>query len=273
MTARILAVALLVSVISSPVVAQGGAGGGAGGSSSGASGGAPGSQPGGTAGVSPSTSIPSVGTPGVPGPTNGAGLPGGPGPGNPIAPNQPASSPPPAAGGRSSNDAGVGSAITTTNPPGQGGGAPANSKSPTNAMSTDMQGTSAAAAEFHPEAVIDKSLDQASAEITAMSPAELRRLVAMFDQCTFKQHPAERAGKCAAARKQYTSEFGKNRAVDRALAELDRVVRFQRMFRTANVTSTEYEDNINNRLRGAARLALNSTDQTAQVSLKPRGAR
>jgi hypothetical protein len=39
------------------------------------------------------------------------------------------------------------------------------------------------------------------------------------------------------------------------------------------VTSTEYEDNINNRLRGAARLALNSTDQTAQVSLKPRGAR
>jgi hypothetical protein len=137
----------------------------------------------------------------------------------------------------------------------------------------DMQGTSAAAAEFHPEAVIDKSLDQASADITAMSPTELRRLVAMFDQCTFKQHPAERAGKCAAASKRYKSEFGKNRAIDRALAELDRIVRFQRMFRTADVTSTEYEDSINSRLRGAARVALASTDQTAQVSLKQQGAR
>jgi hypothetical protein len=44
------------------------------------------------------------------------------------------------------------------------------------------------------------------------------------------------------------------------------------MFRTAAATSTEYEDNINSRLRGTARLALASTDQTAQVSLKRQGA-
>jgi hypothetical protein len=69
------------------------------------------------------------------------------------------------------------------------------------------------------------------------------------------------------------ASFGKNRAVDRALVELERIVRFQRMFRTVDATSTEYEDNINSRLRGAARLALGSTDQTAQVSLKRRGAR
>jgi hypothetical protein len=155
----------------------------------------------------------------------------------------------------------------------QGGGSPANSKSSTNAKSMERQGTSAAAAEFHPEAVIDRSLEQASADITAMSAAELRQLVTMFDQCTIKQHPTDRAGKCAAASKRYKSEFGKNRAVDRALAELERIVRFQRMFRTAAGTSTEYEDNINSRLRGAAKLALASTDQTAQVSLKRQGAR
>jgi hypothetical protein len=265
MTTRIFAIALLLSVMSSPVIAQGGAGGGAGGSSAGgAAGGAPGSAPSGTAGVSPSTSNPSVGTAGVPGPSSGAGLPGGPG-NTTVAPNQPVASSPPAAG-RSSSDTGAGLNITTTNAP-QGGGSPADAKA------MEMQGTSAAAAEFHPEAVIDRSLDQASADITAMSPVELRRLVALFDQCTVKQHPVERAGQCAAASKRYKSEFGKNRAVDRAMTELERVVRFQHMFRAADVTSTEYEDNINNRLRGAARLALASTDQTAQVSLKQRGAR
>jgi hypothetical protein len=136
-----------------------------------------------------------------------------------------------------------------------------------------MQGTSAAAAEFHPEAVIDRSLEQASADITAMPTTELRQLVTMFDQCTFKQHPADRAGKCAAASKRYKSAFGKNRAIDRALAELERIVRFQRMFRTSDATSTEYEDNINTRLRGAAKLALATTEQTAQVSLKRQGAK
>jgi hypothetical protein len=184
MTIRILAFALLASVISSPVIAQGGGSSSAGG----AAGAAPGSAPSGTAGVSPSTSNPSVGTAGVPGPTNGAGLPGGPGPGNNTpTPNQPAANPSSDAAGRPGSDTGIGS--ETVLPSGQGGGSPANVKSPANAKSTEMEGTSAAAAEFHPEAVIDKSLDQASADITAMSSVELRRLFTLFDQCTFKQRP------------------------------------------------------------------------------------
>jgi hypothetical protein len=121
--------------------------------------------------------------------------------------------------------------------------------------------------DFHPEAVVDKALGEAANEITTMQPSELRQLNSLFDACTVSQHPALRQGKCAAATNLYKSRFGKDRAIDRALAELARVVRFQHMFRTSGVRSTDYEDNINKRLRGSTALALAAAGQSVEVSL------
>jgi hypothetical protein len=70
-----------------------------------------------------------------------------------------------------------------------------------------------------------------------------------------------------AASKRYKLAFGKDRAIDRAITELERVVRFQRMFRTNGAVTTEYEDNINKRLRGTAALALVSSLQSQPVRL------
>jgi hypothetical protein len=141
----------------------------------------------------------------------------------------------------------------------------------TAASSASTTGQSSQGPDFHPEAVTDKGLGEAASEITAMQSTELRQLDALFDACTVGQHPALRQGKCAAATKLYKSSFGKDRAIDRALAELDRVVRFQHMFRGNEVASTEYEDNVNRRLRGSTALALAATGQSAQVSLVQKG--
>jgi hypothetical protein len=78
----------------------------------------------------------------------------------------------------------------------------------------------------------------------------------MFEVCTVNQHPVDRQGKCGAAAKRYKLAFAKDRAIDRAMAELERVVRFQKMFRTTGAITTEYEDNTNKRLPVRALFAV-----------------
>lgn len=259
MAIRIVTSTLLALTLSTSAIAQstGGAG-----SAGGAAGGASGSAPAGTAGASPSASAPAVGTPGIPGPASGAGLPGGPGPGNTVvAPNQPpAPSAAPAVGEarRSSGSNPVGGSTVNSGR----NTAPVNRSEPITARSS-TQGP-----DFHPEAVTDRALAEAVSEIRVMPASELRQLDALFDTCTVTEHPIIRDGKCAAATRQYKSNFGKDRAIDRALAELDRVVRFQQMFRTSGVRFTDHEDNINNRLRSSTALALTATGQSEPVSLK-----
>jgi len=258
MRKRFAAIALVGVALSTSAIAQGTSGGGAGGrSSGGAPAGAPGSSPSGTAGT-PSTASPAIGTPGVPGPSTGAGMPGGPGPGAPATPNL---TPPPVSAPRAGSAGNIGSAApaaSTTS--GQGASQPGPSRTPSRAHSP-------AGAQFNPGAVIDTSLDRASLDITEMSASELRALVSMFDRCTFNQHPWDREGACGAASKRYKQTFGKDRAIDRAITELERIVRFQKMFRGTGA-STEYEDRINKRLRGAAALALAFHQQGTRVGLE-----
>lgn len=89
-----------------------------------------------------------------------------------------------------------------------------------------------------------------------MSVDELRALVALLDMCTKNDHPAERTGGCGAANRRYKVNYTKGRQIDRTLAELDRVVRFQNMFKQAGPRHTEYENRINSRLRLAAKTSL-----------------
>lgn len=258
---RTLSIALLAALLSTAAIAQSGTSGG-GASVGGAAGGAPGSQPSGTAGVSPSTSNPSVGTPGTPGPSSGAGLPGGTGPGSTVVvPVQP---PPPISGaiGSPREQSNVGTSLPQTN---------------TNVgpRSNTGQGSSRVANaqvinEFNPGAVTDRGLDAAVNDIAAMRSHELRSLTRVLDVCTANEHPKERVGKCGAVRRSYKSEFDQGRPIDLSLAELDRVVRFQHMFRTSGVPNTEYEDRINDRLRKSARLALATNELREQLAVDSR---
>jgi hypothetical protein len=264
MAIRILANTVLAMMLTTSALAQssGGSSSAGGGAGGGTAGGAAAAGVTGTAGVSPSPSAPAVGTPGIPGSTNGAGVPGGPGPGNTaVAPNQPpAPAPAPVIGEARGSAATVsGSTVNSGRNTGQANAA------------VSAAPPSSQASEFHPEAVVDRALAEAEKEITAMQASELRQLDALFDACTSKGHPIVRQGKCAAATRQYKSSFGKDRAVDRALAELERVVRFQHMFATTGSVSTDHEDKINNRLRGSTTVALAATGQSAQVSLKQKG--
>jgi hypothetical protein len=250
---RSLSIALLAAVLSTSAIAQGG--GSAGGpSSGGAAAGAPGSPPSGTAGVSPSTSNPPVGTPGTPGPTSAVGLPGGPGPGSTaVVPNQP----PPSAAAAAvtpSGSAGIGSPVQPMSSGGLG---------PRSALGAGSNGNGSGGNanaqvinDFNPGAVTDRGLDAAANDLAAMASNELRSLVQLFDACTANSHPLERVGKCRAVSLSYRSKFGRGRAIDQSLAELDRVVRFQHMFRTTGIANTEYEDRINDRLRKAVTLSL-----------------
>jgi hypothetical protein len=122
-------------------------------------------------------------------------------------------------------------------------------------------------ADFNPGAVTDQALATAAQDITAMSAPEVREFVGMLDLCTVNGHRADRQGKCKTASEHYRRKYGKDRAVDRAIAELERVVRFQKMFRATGAVTTEYEDNINKRLRGQAALALTTSMQSEQVKL------
>ena len=245
----------MASVLSTSAIAQ--SGGGAG---SGAGGGAPSSTPSGTAGVSPSTSNPGVGTPGTPGPSNGAGVPGSPGPGNVTSvPNQPS---PPAVNQSVGSTSGSGSSFPPSSA--SGGGPQSNSGPQSRIPTTD---NTQASNNFHPEAVTSGALDSAAADIAAMTANELRSLVQVLNACTANDHPLDRVGKCGAVSRVYRSKYLKARQVDRSLAELERVVRFQNMFRTS-VPTTDYEDRINNRLRAAASAALTTTALREQ---RPRG--
>jgi hypothetical protein len=114
---------------------------------------------------------------------------------------------------------------------------------------------------FHPEAVTDGALDTATTDIAALTIGELRSLLQVFDACTANEHPLERVGKCGAVSRLYRSRYSAGRQIDRSISELERVVRFQNMFRTSRAPSTEYEDRINNRLRTSARLALATNER------------
>jgi hypothetical protein len=89
-----------------------------------------------------------------------------------------------------------------------------------------------------------------------MSIEELRDLVKLLDTCTANNHPTERTGHCGAANRRYKARYAKGRKIDQTLAEFDRVVRFQRMFKPTGPRITEFEDRINSRLRSAARTSL-----------------
>jgi len=133
------------------------------------------------------------------------------------------------------------------------------------------KGDSQADNNFHPEAVTDDALDAATVDIAAMATNELRSLLQVFKVCTGNEHPLERVGKCGAASRLYKSKYGKERQIDRSIAELERVVRFQNMFRTSRAPSTEYEDHINNRLRTSARFAL-ATNERRERQARESGA-
>lgn len=256
MSCRTIAFVLLTALLSTSAFAQ--SVGSAGGGGSGAAGGAPGSTPSGTAGVSSSISNPVVGTPGTPGPSNGAGLPGGPGPGNVTSvPNQPS---PPAV--TQTVGSTIGSSTALPSSPAPGGGR----QSTSGRQSLIPKDNTSSTNNFHPEAVTSDALDAAAADIAGMTMTELRSLVQMFKACTTNDHPLDRVGKCGAVARAHRARYQKARQVDRSLGELERVVRFQNMFRTS-VPTTEYEDRINNRLRVAARLAL------ATIELRERNAR
>ena len=247
---RAISIAMLAALLSTSAIAQGpGSAGGA--SSGGAAGGAPGSVPSGTAGVSPSPSNPSIGTPGTPGPSSGVGIPGGPGPGSTVVvPSQPAPPTPTSTVGRESGS-NIGSPVAPTSTAGAGprsaSGALSRAPTPDNTQPDN---------DFHPEAVIDSALDSAAGDIAAMTTSELRSLLLVFKTCTANEHPLERVGKCGAVSRVHRAKYVKERQIDRSLTELERVARFQNMFRTSPIPSTEYEDRINNRLRSSARLAL-----------------
>ncbi len=125
-----------------------------------------------------------------------------------------------------------------------------------------------ASAAFNPDAVTDRSLAKASEDIKEMPLFELSDFLRMAEACTVQGHPIDAKGKCAAARERYLLTFGKNRAVDQAIVELQRVVRFQKMFQTNGVATTEYADDINQRLRDAATNATVSSLHTEQVRLR-----
>ena len=260
---RRISIALLAALLSTSAFAQSAGSGGAG--SGGAAGGASGSVPSGTAGVSPSTSNPGIGTPGTPGPSSGAGLPGGPGPGSTaVVPNQPS---PPA----SNPTVGPASGSNIGSAPSPSGGGPRSQASPGAQSRVPPPANTQPSGNFNPEAVTDSALDAAMKDLAAMTASELRSLVQVFDTCTANQHPLERIGKCGAVSRSYKSKYGRGRQIDRSIAELERVVRFQNMFRTTGVRSTEFEDHINNRLRKSARLAL-ATNQLRERQARESGA-
>jgi hypothetical protein len=249
MTRRIMAIAALGAAFATSALAQGGGSAG-GAASSGPASGAPGTAPSGTAGVAPSATNPAAGTPGLPGPTSGAGIPGGSGPGTTVvAPNLPGASQSGAAPGRDSG-------AISGSPVGTASGGSRRSTESGNRIASSQSETSTSHPAFNPEAVTDRALDVARADIAAMSVDELRVLVNLLNSCTVNNHPAERTGACGAANKHYKARYAKERQIDRTLAELDRVVRFQTMFKPVGRANTDYEDRINSRLRAAAKTSL-----------------
>lgn len=234
--------------ISSVAIAQGA--GGVGGASSAA--------PSGTAGVSPSTANPGIGTPGIPGPSNGVGLPGGSGAGNTVvAPNLPSQpGPNPTVG------TGRGSGSTL--------GSSSSGLSKTQSSTSASRDSLVSTAQFNPGAVIDTSLAQAFQDIRVMSVPEMGEFLGMFNLCTRSGHPMDRQGKCGAASKRYHLTYGKNRPIDQAITELERVVQFQSMFRTTGNGATEYADSINERLQATAAEAMVTSIISEQVTM-PRG--
>jgi hypothetical protein len=253
MARRIIAIALLGSVFATSALAQiGGSPGG--GSKAGGASGAPGSVSPGTAGVSPSTSTPQPGMPGTPGPASGAGVPGGSGPASTVVvPNIPAL---PQAQPTVQRDSGGATGVPAPTGTASGGSRPPAASGSRSA--SHQSGPSASHPSFNPEAVTDRGLEVAGNDIAAMSIDELRALMALLDACTVNNHPAERKGKCGAENRLYQAKYAKERErqIDRTLAELERVVRFQNMFRQPGPRSTEFEDRINARLRVAARTSL-----------------
>ena len=116
--------------------------------------------------------------------------------------------------------------------------------------------TSSNPSHFDPDAVTDKGIDRAKADITEMSAYALRDLVTLFETCTARGHPTVRTGNCGAVNRRYRSNYAKDRSIDRTLAEFDRTVQFQSMFQRNGPVDTRYEDSINTRLRDAAKSSL-----------------
>lgn len=224
-----------------------------GGTSAGPGSGAPGTVQSGTAGTSPSTSSPTPGTPGTPGAATGAGIPGGPGPGNTTTvPNIPGASQTGQTVGRDSGG-NLGNSGTSPNPVGISSGP---SSRPNGTRLTVRAAPNGPTPNFNPEAVTTHGLDRAAQDIRAMPADELRDLVSALNACTLNGHPIPRTGACAKANAQYQVRYARGRQIDRTLREFDRVVRFQNMFAQSGPRDTEYEDNINEKLRSAAKVSL-----------------
>jgi hypothetical protein len=135
-------------------------------------------------------------------------------------------------------------------------------------------GTSAKQPNFNPEAVTDSGLDLAGKDIAAMTFNELRALVTLLETCTVREHPVERTGECGNANRRYKTTHANERGIDRTLIELERVVRYQSMFKQTGPRDTQHEDNINQRLRASAKASLAASSvqrdlQTAKGNAPP----
>lgn len=237
-----LVMSLIAIVSATPALSQGGSPGGG---SAGASG---------TAGVNSSASTPAPGTLGTPGPTSSAGLPGGSGTGTgvtvPNIPGVPQSRP--SVGRDSAGTSGAPTAALSSSGSGSSPGSATGPQSPAAAREVAASG----GVNFNPGAVTDNGLELAAKDVTAMSFVEQRDLVGFLDACTVRGHAIDRTGRCGALRNRYKSAYAKDRNIDRSLQEFDRVVRFQRMFKSVGPRDTRYEDDINNRLRTVAKTSL-----------------
>ena len=80
-----------------------------------------------------------------------------------------------------------------------------------------------ASAEFNSDAVTDRSLAKAFEDVKEMGLSELGDFLRMIDACTAEGHPVNAKGKCAAARERNLLTFGKNRALDQAIVEVQRL--------------------------------------------------
>jgi hypothetical protein len=116
-------------------------------------------------------------------------------------------------------------------------------------------GKSANQPNFNPDAVTDSGLDLAKKDISAMTFEELGDLVTLLEKCTVRGHPVERMGNCGAINRSYKATHANERGIDRTLTELDRVVRYQSMFKH-EPRDRQFEDNINDRLRASAKESL-----------------
>lgn len=109
-----------------------------------------------------------------------------------------------------------------------------------------------------PKLLSDSDVEKAQTEIAAMAEPELRSLLNYFAECNDRKSRSEIVKQaCKSARVKYQTEFASGRAVDAAIAELEKYIELQNIFRSMGQTpKTDYVDGLEAKLRDSVGAAL-----------------